>query len=216
MTIVALTGGIAAGKSTVANRLAHHGALIIDADELAREVVVPGSPALAAIAETFGPEVLHPEGTLNREALGALIFADPAARASLNAIVHPEVRKLSAQRFGEANTAYPDRVLVYAVPLVAESGRTDEFDLVIVVDAPREQRISRLVTYRGMSVDDATARVDAQASDDQRRAIADIIVDASGDIADTEGAADELAALLEEHWPNNLASLPTRFPSASS
>lgn len=216
MTIVALTGGIAAGKSTVAERLAHHGVHVIDADQLAREAVLPGSPALAAIRDTFGPDVLHPEGTLNREALGKIVFSHPAARAQLNAIVHPEVKKLSAERFREAANTTPGRVLVYAVPLVAETGRTDEFDLVVVVDAPRAQRIDRLVTHRGLSVADATARVDAQATDSQRLAIADIVLDASGDMDTTVAAADELAVALERHWPDDLASLPTRFPSASS
>lgn len=216
MTIVALTGGIAAGKSTVSNRLADHGILVIDADQVARDVVQPGSDTLALIVEKFGNGVLLADGQLNRDALGAMVFSDPAARAQLNDIVHPAVRERSQELFRLAADNAPDTVVVYAVPLVAESGRGDEFDLVVVVNAPREQRISRLVNNRGMSVEQATARVDAQASDHERLAIADVVIDASGSVEDTLTAADQLAVELVRHWPDNLARISRHFPSDQS
>jgi len=216
MTIVALTGGIAAGKSTVSNRLADHGILVIDADQVARDVVEPGSHTLAEIVTTFGEGVLLPDGALNREALGAVIFTDPEARQQLNDIVHPAVRTRSQELFERAKQDEPNRVVVYAVPLVAESGRGEEFELIVVVDAPRAQRISRLVDTRGLSVEDATARVDSQASDEERRAIADVIVDTSGSLDETLTAADELARALIAHWPNTLSLVAPRFPSDQS
>ena len=216
MTIVALTGGIAAGKSTVSNRLADHGILIIDADQVARDVVEPGTETLSDIVSTFGERVLLPEGALNREALGAIVFSDPDARQKLNDIVHPAVKARSQELFRRAQQDEPHRVVVYAVPLVAESGRGEEFDLTVVVDAPRSQRISRLVDTRGLSVEQATARVDSQASDEERRSIADVIIDASGSLEDTLTAADELAGALIAHWPNELSRVAPRFPSDQS
>jgi dephospho-CoA kinase len=216
MTIVALTGGIAAGKSTISDRLADHGVLIIDADQVARDVVAPGTDTLAKIIQRFGPEVVNPDGSLNREALGSVVFSDPAARQALNDLVHPAVRHRSQELFQKAHLDNPDQVVVYAVPLVAEAKRRDEFDLVVLVHAPREQRISRLVEFRGMTESEATARVDAQASDDERLAIADVVVDSSGERANTLLAADQLAAALIAHWPDNVRSIPTRFPSNRS
>ena len=216
MTIVALTGGIAAGKSTISDRLAEHGVAIIDADQVARDVVAPGTPTLAKITQRFGQGVLHPDGSLNREALGKVIFSDPDARQELNDIVHPAVRQRSQELFEKAHRDHPDHVVVYAVPLVAEAKRRDEFDLVVVVHAPRDQRISRLVEFRGMTESEATARVDAQASDEERLAIADVVVDSSGEPDNTLLAADQLAAALIAHWPHDLASIPTRFPSGES
>lgn len=216
MTIVALTGGIAAGKSTVSHCLSAQGALVIDADQIAREVVNPGSPALTKIVSRFGGSVLTPEGTLNRAKLGAIIFSDKDARDALNDIVHPAVRARSAEVFRQAQASEPDRVLVYAVPLVAESSPSGDYDVVVVVDAPAKQRISRLVDFRGMSVDEAKARVNAQATDDERRAIADVILDASGSLADTRAAADELGDALRRLWPDRLGALPTRIPSPTS
>lgn len=197
----------------MASRLALHGALVIDADEIAREVVEPGTDALARIVKEFGPTVLTVDGVLDRAALGGIVFSDATARATLNSIVHPAVKARSQQLFRNAANSEPDRVVVYAVPLVAESGRGEEFDLVIVVDAPRNTRIDRLVTHRGMTREEATARVDAQASDDERRAIADVIVDASGTVDETIAAADELSAALAENWPNTLELVPPRIPS---
>lgn len=216
MTIVALTGGIAAGKSTISDRLAEHGVLIIDADQVAREVVAPGTETLAKISQRFGQEVVHPDGTLNREALGSVVFSDPAARQVLNDLVHPAVRHRSQELFEKAHRDHPDRVVVYAVPLVAEAKRRDEFDLVVLAHAPHELRIARLVEYRGMTESEAAARVDAQASDDERLAIADIVVDSSGERSNTLLAADQLATALKAHWPDNLATIPTRFPTDQS
>ncbi len=216
MTIVALTGGIAAGKSTVSDRLTTHGILVIDADQVAREVVEPDTDAFVQIVKRFGDGVVHPDGKLNREALGAIVFSDPAARQVLNDIVHPAVRRRSSELFDEANQEHRDRVLVYAVPLVAEARGRDEFDLIVVVHAPRQERIARLINNRGMTEADATARVDAQATDEQRLAIADVVVDSSGEAADTLVAADQLAEALIAHWPNDLASMPTRFPTNES
>jgi dephospho-CoA kinase len=216
MTIVALTGGIAAGKSTVSNRLAEHGIVVIDADQVARDVVAAGTDTLTRIVDQFGDEVMHPDGSLNREALGAIVFADPVSREALNNIVHPAVRRRSQELFDRAQQSHPHRVLVYAVPLVAEASRRDEFDVIVVVHTPREQRISRLVNFRGMTEADATARVDAQATDDERLAIADVVVDSSGKRDDTLLAADQLATALIACWPDNLASMPTRFPTNQS
>jgi dephospho-CoA kinase len=216
MTIVALTGGIAAGKSTVSNRLAEHGIVIIDADQVARDVVEPGTTTLATIFERFGVGVANSDGSLNREALGNMVFSDPQAREALNNIVHPAVRRRSHELFDQAHRDHPDQVVVYAVPLVAEAGRRDEFDLIVVVHAPKRQRISRLVRFRGMTEAEATSRVDAQATDEERLAIADVVLDSSGEPADTLLAADQLAQALIAHWPNNLASVPTRFPTNQS
>ncbi len=216
MTIVALTGGIAAGKSTVSHRLAEHGIHVIDADQVARDVVEPGTGALAQIVDLCGDDVLHPDGSLNRASLGAIVFTDAAARQALNDIVHPAVRQRSQELFEQAHHDHPETVVVYAVPLVAEAQRRDEFDLIVVVHAPREQRMSRLVDHRGMADDEARARVDAQASDDERLAIADVVVDASGTPEATLLAADQLAKALIDHWPARLASMPTRFPTNES
>lgn len=216
MTIVALTGGIGAGKSTVTDRLSHHGVLVIDADVVAREVVAPGTPALQAISEHFGPGVLHPDGSLNREALGKIVFSDPDQRAQLEAIVHPAVVAESGERFARAGAEDPTRPIVYAVPLLVESREIHSFDLVVVVDTPREQRIARLVEYRGMSHDEATARVDAQASDQERQAVADVILDSSGSLETTLQAADGLAATLWECWPDRLDTIPRRFPPSQA
>jgi dephospho-CoA kinase len=216
MTIVALTGGIAAGKSTVASRLADHGIVVIDADQVAREVVDVGTETLASVVERFGAGITHPDGSLNREALGKIVFSDPQAREALNNIVHPAVRHTSAELFDQAHRDHPNTPVVYAVPLVAEARGHDEFDLIVVVHAPRTQRIARLVTYRGMTKADATARVDAQASDEERLAIADVVVDSSGEPADTLRAADQLAKALIAHWPDHLANMPTRFPTKES
>lgn len=192
MPLIALTGGIGSGKSTVARRLAEHGAVIVDADAIVREVQAPGSPVLAAIAEVFGAGMLHADGALDRAALGALVFGDPRRRAELNALVHPVVREESARRFAAAFAADPDAVVVYDVPLLAEARGGGEWDLVVVVDAPAGVRAERLVAERGMTPEDAAARIAAQASDEERRALADVVIDTSGTIDDTLGRADEL------------------------
>jgi dephospho-CoA kinase len=184
---VGLTGGIGSGKSEVSRRLAAHGAVIIDADVAAREVVAPGTPGLAQIAEAFGPEVLGPDGALDRERLGAIVFRDPALRAKLNAIVHPLVGEwMRAAERAAADPARDDLIVVHDVPLLAENRRADDFDLVIVVDVPPEVQVERLVSQRGMTPDQARARMAAQASRPQRLAVADLVIDNSGSLDDLD------------------------------
>jgi dephospho-CoA kinase len=187
---VGLTGGIGSGKSEVSRRLAAHGAAIIDADVAAREVVVPGSPGLARIAEAFGDVVLRPDGSLDRDRLGRIVFGDAELRARLNAIVHPLVRDWmqEAERAAvqAADPAGPGPVVVHDVPLLAESRGKDAFDLVIVVDVPPELQVKRLVEQRGMTQDQARARMAAQASGEQRLAVADIVIDNSGTLEDLD------------------------------
>ncbi|MCI2958538.1 dephospho-CoA kinase [Agromyces atrinae] len=199
MYVIALTGGIASGKSTVARRLVEHGAVLIDSDVLARRVVEPGTPGLAAIREAFGPEVLRPDRTLDREALGARIFHDDEARRTLNAIVHPAVKELGARLRAEAVEANPAAIVVHDIPLLVEAGRADEpFDLIIVTEAPKKTRIARLVDERGLDVAHADARVEAQASDEERRAIADVVIDTSGSIAKTMSQVDAVWARVRQ------------------
>jgi dephospho-CoA kinase len=184
---VGLTGGIGSGKSEVSRRLAAHGAVIIDADVAAREVVAPGTPGLAQIAEAFGPEVLSPDGALDRERLGAIVFRDPALRAKLNAIVHPLVGGwMRAAERAAADPARDDLIVVHDVPLLAENRRAGDFDLVIVVDVPPELQVERLVSQRGMTPDQARARMAAQASRPQRLAVADLVIDNSGSLDDLD------------------------------
>ncbi|MBF4608310.1 dephospho-CoA kinase [Curtobacterium sp. VKM Ac-1393] len=194
MRIIGLTGGIAAGKSTVSKRWAEHGGIVVDADRLARDAVAPGSPGLAQVAERFGSSVIAADGSLDRAALGAIVFSDPAARKDLEAITHPEVWRLAQRAFDEAGAADPDAMVVYDVPLLAEArgSRPIRFDAVVVVDAPAAQRIERLVEHRGMARDDAERRVAAQASDADRLALADHVVDATGTLAQTLRSADEV------------------------
>ena len=190
---IAVTGGIGSGKSAVASRLAARGAVVVDADRIAREVVEPGTDGLAAIVAEFGPGVLTADGALDRPAMAALVFADPERRAALEAIVHPLVGRRSAQLLADAP---PGAVVVYDVPLLAESassslGRTREFDAVVVVETPLETRVARLVG-RGLSEADARARIAAQATDEERRAIADHVVRNDGDLAALDEAVDRL------------------------
>jgi dephospho-CoA kinase len=177
---VGLTGGIGAGKSEVSGRLAARGAVVIDSDRIARDVVAAGSPGLAAVAAEFGAGVLRPDGTLDRERLGALVFADKRARERLNAIVHPLVR----QRSAELVAGLPDdAVVVHDIPLLVENGLAAGFDLVAVVDAPEDVQVDRLRRQRGMAEPDARARIAAQATREQRRAVADVVIDNGGDLA---------------------------------
>ncbi|RKR74139.1 dephospho-CoA kinase [Frondihabitans australicus] len=196
MFVVGLTGGIAAGKSIVASRLGALGAAVVDADRLAREVVEPGTPGLAEIAQRFGEGVVQPDGSLDRAALGAIVFSDPAARLDLEAITHPRVQALSLQRMCEAVADDPARVVVYDVPLLVEARGVGEFDHIVVVHAPASMRIARLVTLRGMDPAEARKRVDAQASDEQRAAVADDVIDSSTSLASTEKQTDALYARL--------------------
>ena len=199
MLRVGLTGGIGSGKSEVARRLAERGAVLIDADVAAREVVVPGSPGLAQIAAAFGEGVLRPDGSLDRERLGATVFADPSLRATLNAIVHPLVRTWmeEAERAAVRAAPPPGPVIVHDVPLLAESRGKAGFDVVIVVDVPPELQVERLVRLRGMAADQARARMAAQASREQRLAVADIVIDNSGSLDDVDRRIAEVWADLE-------------------
>ncbi|MDM7888714.1 dephospho-CoA kinase [Curtobacterium sp. RHCJP20] len=194
MRIIGLTGGIAAGKSTVSRRWAEHGAVVVDADQLARQAVAPGSPGLTRVAERFGTGVLAPDGSLDRPALGSIVFSDAAARKDLEGITHPEVWRLAQQAFDRAEAADPDVVVVYDVPLLAEArgSRPIRFDAVVVVDAPAAQRVERLVAHRDLPRAEAERRVAAQASDEERLALADHVVDATGSLADTLRSADEV------------------------
>jgi dephospho-CoA kinase len=187
MLRIGLSGGIGAGKSTVATRLRELGALVIDADRLAREVVEPGTPGLAAVVEEFGAGVLLPDGSLDRPGLGRIVFGDDERRLRLNAITHP----LIGQRTGELLAGLPpEAVFVHDVPLLVEGGLVKAYHLVIIVWAPEEQRIRRLIDDRGMTEEDARARVAAQATDEQRRAVADVWIDNSGSRAATTAQVD--------------------------
>jgi len=196
---VGLTGGIGSGKSEVARRLADHGAVLIDADVAAREVVVPGSPGLARIARTFGPDVLRADGSLNRERLGEIVFSDPGLRVKLNDIVHPLVRDWmsAAERAAAQAAGPPGPIVVHDVPLLAESRGRDGFDLVVVVDVPPEVQVKRLVSQRGMAPEQARARMAAQASREQRLAVADIVIDNSGSLDDLDRRVAEVWDELE-------------------
>ncbi|MGN5378332.1 dephospho-CoA kinase [Streptomyces lasalocidi] len=174
MLKVGLTGGIGASKSEVSRLLVEHGAVLIDADRIAREVVAPGTPGLAAVVEAFGADVLVADGSLDRPRLGAIVFADPEKLAVLNSIVHPLVG-LRSRELEEA--AAPDAVVIHDVPLLTENGLAPLYDLVIVVDASPETQLDRLVRLRGMTEEDARARMAAQATRAQRRETADILID---------------------------------------
>ena len=192
-----LTGGIGSGKSEVAKRLAALGAVIIDADVAARAVLASGTPGLARVAEAFGAGVLGPDGTLDRERLGAIVFRDPASRATLNAIVHPLVGQwMRAADRAAVEAAHGDVIIVHDVPLLAENRRAGDFDLVIVVDVPPELQLERLVSQRGMTPDQARARLAAQASRGQRLAVADLVIDNSGTLADLDRRVAEVWADL--------------------
>lgn len=192
MPLIALTGGIASGKSTVAARLAEHGAVVIDADRVVRDVQGPGSVVLRSIAAAFGQEMIAADGTLDRPSLAAAVFGDPVALARLNAIVHPAVREESARRFAAAFANDPRAVVVYEVPLLVEARVDDAWDLIVVTDAPAEERQRRLIQLRGLSPDDARARIASQATDAERRAVADVVIDTSGTPAETAEQVDAL------------------------
>ena len=211
MTVVALTGGIAAGKTTVTDVLTARGVAVVDADVLARNAVGKGSRALEALVAAFGADVLDSEGSLDRAQLAQRVFSNDHARKTLNGIVHPEVHRLSHQAFDAHAREHPDVPLVYAVPLVVESGRTNEFDAIVVVHTPRELRIRRLIESRGMNPDEASERVDAQASDEERLSIADCVLDSSQSLEDTRLASHALADALWAVWPD-VSRLPTRLP----
>ncbi|MQA36019.1 dephospho-CoA kinase [Modestobacter roseus] len=197
MLRIGLTGGIGSGKSTVAALLAERGARVVDADRLAREVVAPGTTGLAEVVAAFGDGVLAADGSLDRPALAAIVFRDPAARARLDGIVHPLVRARAAELVAAAP---PDAVVVQDVPLLVETGQAGSYDLVLVVEAPLETRVSRLVD-RGLVEDDARARIASQATDEQRRAVADVVLANDGDRAG-------LAAQVDRFWTERVAPAP--------
>jgi dephospho-CoA kinase len=189
---VGLTGGIASGKSTAAELLAERGAVLVDSDVLAREVVEPGTPGLAAVVERFGPEVLR-GGRLDRPALGRIVFADAAARRDLEAIVHPAVRARAAEV--EAAAA-PDQVVVHVIPLLVETGQADAFELVVVVDVDPAVQRTRLLGRGGLTPQEADDRIAAQASREARLAAADVVIDNDGTLADLERHVDDLWARI--------------------
>lgn len=189
MTLIGLTGGIGSGKSTIARRLAEHGAVIIDADQIAREVVEPGTPALAAIIAHFGMSVINPDGSLNRSALGEIVFTSSNERAVLNSIVHPAVHRRTTELFAEANA---EQVVVYDVPLLVEGRRDYPFDAIVVASAPEHVRAERLMEHRGMLESEALSRIQSQAPEEDRLKIANHVIDTSGDINHTYAQVDAL------------------------
>ena len=190
MLLVGLTGGIGSGKSTVARMLEERGAVVFDADLLAREAVEPGTPGHTAVIERFGADVLAPGGELDREALASIVFADPSARRDLEQIVHPEVRRL----FAEGSEAYHDteRIVVFSAPLLVESGMHTAFEILVVVSATVATQIERLMRQRGMSEASIRARIDAQAPLEDKAAVADFLVDNGGTLAELESQVERL------------------------
>ncbi|MBD5787335.1 dephospho-CoA kinase [Cellulosimicrobium terreum] len=208
---IGLTGGIAAGKSVALVRLAALGAVVIDYDALAREAVAPGTVGLDEVVEAFGPSVLGADGTLDRAGLAGLVFADPGARERLNAVVHPQVRRLAAEREAAAAAADPRAVVVHDIPLLVETGDPSHFHCVVVVDAPFDLRLRRLVDGRGLDDGEARGRIAAQADDATRLAAADVVLDGAGSPQQLDAQVDtlwervraevdaEVVAEIEEH-----------------
>jgi dephospho-CoA kinase len=190
--LVGLTGGIGSGKSTVAHMLEARGAVVFDADALAREAVQPGTPGHAAVVERFGASVLAPGGELDREALASIVFSDPAARRDLEAIVHPEVRRLFAE--GCERYEGTDRVVVLSAPLLVETGMHTAFEVLVVLSTTEETQIARLLRDRAMSEESVKARIAAQAPLEEKARVADVLLD-------NEGSLEELEAQVERMWP---------------
>lgn len=195
MLRVGLTGGIGSGKSSVGAMLAGHGAVVIDADLLAREVVAPGTPGLADILVAFGPGVIGDDGRLDRAAMAQRVFDDPAARQQLEAIIHPRVRARAAEI--ESQVA-DDAVVVHDIPLLVETGQGDRFDVLVVVDCPHDVQVERLTRQRGMSRSEAEVRIAAQASREDRLALADHVIDNSGSLAQLRTVVDQLWVTLND------------------
>jgi dephospho-CoA kinase len=198
MLSIGLTGGVGSGKSTVAQLLAEHGAVVIDADAIAREVVEPGADGLRAVAAEFGPTALTAEGRLDRSALADLVFHDPQARLRLNAILHPRIAAHTAEIMASLP---PDAIVVHDVPLLVENDLAGAYELVMVVEADRRLRLERLEA-RGMPPEEARRRMAAQATDAERRAVADVVVRNHGDRAD-------LASQVDEIWCTTIAPAAT-------
>lgn len=197
MLKVGLTGGIAAGKSLVARTLADCGAVLVDADALAREVVEPGTDGLAAVVDAFGPQVLAADGTLDRAALAWIVFGNEEKRATLNSIVHPLVRARAAELAAQVPE---DGILVQDIPLLVETGQAGNFDFVLVVEAPEEERIARMVRDRGMTPEDARARIAAQATAEQRAAVADAVLE-------NTATPEDLVEAVRRLWNSRLVPL---------
>lgn len=194
MYLVGLTGGTGSGKSTVGRMLSERGAVLIDADAIAREVVERGTPGFREVVDRFGGEVVAADGALDRERLAAIVFEDERARSDLNAIVHPRVRARISGRV--ADLADTDRIVVVDVPLLVETGQADRYRAVIVVTAPQETRVARLVRERGMEPDQVRARIAAQATDEERLEVATHVIDNDGDLGQLERQVNAVFADL--------------------
>jgi dephospho-CoA kinase len=195
---IGVTGGIGSGKSSAARRFGELGALVIDADQVAREVVEPGTDGLAAVAAEFGPDVLDGDGRLDRPALARIVFADEDARGRLNAILHPRIRARVAERIAAAP---PGTVVVQDVPLLVETGQAPSYDLVVVVETPARLRIERLARDRGMPAEEARSRMATQATDEQRRAVAGVVLV-------NDGTLDDLRTKVDEIWATRVSPGP--------
>jgi len=189
MIRLGLTGGIGSGKSTVAGMLAARGAVVIDADQIARDLVEPGGEALAELVTEFGPRILQQDGSLSRGELAGLAFSDPRATERLNAIMHPLIRAEAERRLAQAPAS---RVVVYDMPLLVETGQADLVDVVVVVDVPEEVQVDRAVRLRGLDEEDVRRRMEVQATRAERRAAADVVIDNDGDLRDTQAQVDAL------------------------
>lgn len=198
MIRIGLTGGIAAGKSVASTRFAELGAVVIDHDVLAREVVEPGTVGLDRVVEAFGTEVLLEDGSLDRPALGHIVFGDRARLEVLSSIIHPEVARLSAEREAAVATADANAVVVHDIPLLVETGQEESFHVVVVVDAPADLRIRRLVEKRGLDLPEARRRVASQATDEARLAAADVVLPGMHGEADLRAAVDALWRRLQD------------------
>ncbi|WP_026927312.1 dephospho-CoA kinase [Granulicoccus phenolivorans] len=198
MLEVGLTGGIGSGKTTVADLWARRGAVLIDADLVAREVVEPGTPGLAAIAERFGADILRADGTLNRPALGQVVFHDDVARADLEEITHPAIRARVADLTRAAAERDPGAIVILVNPLLVEMGQADQFDVVVVVDVTPEVQLQRVMGRDRFTAEQAQARIRAQATRDQRLAVADYVIDNSGTLEQLQADADRVWQELQE------------------
>lgn len=202
MLRVGLTGGIGSGKSSVSRRLGERGAVVIDSDVLAREVVARGTDGLAEVVAAFGDGVLTADGELDRPAVGQLVFGDETARRKLEAVIHPRVRARAAEI---EQSAPDDAVVVHDIPLLVETGQADRFDLVLVVDVPVDVQVERLTTQRGMAEDEARRRIASQATREQRLAAADVVIDNAGSLEDLDHRIDEVWNRLTEHGTDTKA-----------
>jgi dephospho-CoA kinase len=187
---IGLTGGIACGKSTVSGMLVLRGAMLVDADRIAREVVEPGSPVLHHVVERFGVEVLLPDGSLNRKKLGETVFGNPQALQDLQNLLHPSIRALMRERMEQYEHLHPDKLVVVDVPLLYESGLEAMYEAVMVVYVPRHVQLERLLARDGLTLEAAEQRLQAQMDIEQKKARADIVIDNQGDLAQTKGQVD--------------------------